>query len=155
MVREMNFKKFSKLMLGIILLCQLNACVLSSGLADKENLQLTKVEIDKDYELKMKRLYRSIDRNLKNNSFVYIGRESCPFCREFVPMLNELLLKSNNKVYYLDTESDSKNPRIQEFYQKFSIDGVPALLYFKKDGAYEILHEDDVLSEWINKMIEN
>ncbi len=23
-------------------------------------------------------------------------------------MLNELLLKSNNKVYYLDTESDSK-----------------------------------------------
>lgn len=168
MVREMNFKKFSKLMLGIILLCQLNACVLSSGLADKENLQLTKVEIDKDYELKMKRLYRSIvknytkvsagdiiDRNLKNNSFVYIGRESCPFCREFVPMLNELLLKSNNKVYYLDTESDSKNPRIQEFYQKFSIDGVPALLYFKKDGAYEILHEDDVLSEWINKMVEN
>ena len=154
MVREMNFKKFSKLMLGIILLCQLNACVLSSKLADKENLQLTKVEIDKDYELKMKRLYRSIvtnytkvsagniiDRNLKNNSFV--------------PMLNELLLKSNNKVYYLDTESDSKNPRIQEFYQKFSIDGVPALLYFKKDGGYEILHEDDVLSEWINKMIEN
>lgn len=74
---------------------------------------------------------------------------------QLVPMLNDLLLKSNNKVYYLDTESDSKDPRIQEFYQKFSIDGVPALFYFKKDGAYEMLHEDDVLSEWINKMIEN
>lgn len=72
-------------------------------------------------------------------------------------MLNEFLLKSDkdHKVYYLDTESDSEKTAIQEFYQKFSIDGVPTLFYIRKDGSYEVLNEDDILPEWIDRMIDN
>lgn len=170
MVCEMSFKKISKLILCVIVMSQLNACFLSLESTNKESSQLTKVEIDKEYEQKMKKLYHSLvknytkvsvedilDRNLKYNSFLYIGRESCPFCREFVPMLNEFLLKSDkdHEVYYLDTESDSEKTAIQEFYQKFSIDGVPTLFYIRKDGSYEVLNEDDILPEWIDRMIDN
>lgn len=72
-------------------------------------------------------------------------------------MLNEFLLKSDkdHEVYYLDTESDSEKTAIQEFYQKFSIDGVPTLFYIRKDGSYEVLNEDDILPEWIDRMIDN
>ena len=72
-------------------------------------------------------------------------------------MLNEFLLKSDkdHEVYYLDTESDSEKTAIQEFYQKFSIDWVPTLFYIRKDGSYEVLNEDDILPEWIDRMIDN
>ncbi len=42
----------------------------------------------------------------KETAIVYIGRESCPFCYELVPVLNEVALENEVTVYYVNTRTN-------------------------------------------------
>ena len=41
----------------------------------------------------------------KQIRFVYVGRETCPYCREFAPKLKEAAKSINARIYYIDTEN--------------------------------------------------
>ncbi len=74
------------------------------------------------------------DKIDKNKDFIlYIGRETCPECINFVPLLSEIAREENVKVLYLDSTNTDKSKDIKEFRDKYSITYVPSLLIYK-DG---------------------
>lgn len=163
--------KFKNLLLITATLCFISGCsqtidsnksVNSSN--NMENASLEKSS-DEKYDLKLTRMYREIikdfkrvtpteinNNQLESDSLLYFGRESCPFCKEFVPVLKEALdyYSPPFTVYYFDTENSQNNNEIQEIMKKYNVEGVPTSVYLKKDGSFEILNENETtLPEWI------
>ncbi|MGI6226268.1 MAG: thioredoxin family protein [Peptococcales bacterium] len=62
---------------------------------------------------------------------VIFSRKGCHVCQEVVPVLEELALNYQGKFgfYYVDVEEQ------KSLYQRFSLKGVPQILFFK-DGEY-------------------
>ncbi|WP_105202650.1 DUF6568 family protein [Streptococcus suis] len=71
---------------------------------------------------------------------LYIGRETCPYCRDFVPKLTEAVEQSRVTIYYLDSESDP-NGKIQQFRQSQGLTTVPSLTYYKSGKLSGILRK--------------
>ncbi|HEL2728987.1 TPA: thioredoxin [Streptococcus suis] len=71
---------------------------------------------------------------------LYIGRETCPYCRDFVPKLTEAVEQSHATIYYLDSESDP-NGKIQQFRQSQGLATVPSLTYYKSGKLSRILRK--------------
>ena len=65
--------------------------------------------------------------------YLYTGRETCPYCKEFAITLNQLSKQEEVHIYYLDSVSpyESSPPELKEFRDQFSIDTVPSFLIFK------------------------
>ncbi len=63
---------------------------------------------------------------------VIFSRKSCHVCQSVVPVLEDLQPKFEGKFcfYYVDVEEE------KALYQKFSLKGVPQILFFK-DGDYQ------------------
>lgn len=63
---------------------------------------------------------------------VIFSRKTCHVCKEVVPMLEDLQPKYEGKFgfYYVDVEED------KDLFQRFSLKGVPQILFFK-DGEYQ------------------
>ncbi|TGE39353.1 thioredoxin [Desulfosporosinus fructosivorans] len=63
---------------------------------------------------------------------VIFSRKSCHVCQGVVPVLEDLQPQFEGKFsfYYVDVEED------KALYQRFSLKGVPQILFFK-DGEYQ------------------
>lgn len=77
----------------------------------------SQVEAFKSIDLKT--LERKIDTN--DSLYVYIGRESCPYCRIFVPKLEQASTNTQTLIYYLDTENTSEDSLEIEFMKKMKL----------------------------------
>lgn len=80
---------------------------------------------------------------------VYIGRESCPFCRKFAKKLSGLASKITSTIYYVDSE-DFSDDGIRNFREKYNVRTVPGFIV-KKQGELEVrcdssLPEDEILT---------
>ena len=73
----------------------------------------------------------------KQIRFVYLGRETCPYCREFAPKLKEAAKSINTTIYYIDTEN--KTDELAKFAEQYHIDSIPTLLVFKDGQLQETL----------------
>lgn len=78
---------------------------------------------------------------------VIFARKTCHVCKEIVPLLEELQPKYEGKFgfYYLDSEEN------KELLQRFSLKGVPQILFFK-DGQYKAklagaIDEDEIIDK--------
>lgn len=69
--------------------------------------------------------------NEKDLAVVYIGRESCPFCRKFAKKLASLSDKILTTIYYVDSD-DYLDDNINEFRNKYSINTVPGFIVSKE-----------------------
>ncbi len=91
-------------------------------------------------------------------TIVYIGYDSCPWCNALVPVLNEVSIEKDMKVYYLDFMAESENnaEQLWEFvdaigaYGYLSLDdngdyaiSMPAVVYIQK-GEVVNYHEGTV-----------
>ena len=79
-------------------------------------------------------IQNQMDSQKKQIRFVYVGRETCPYCREFAPKLKEASRSSNATIYYIDTEN--KTDELAKFAEQYHIDSIPTLLVFK-DGQLQ------------------
>ena len=68
---------------------------------------------------------------------VYIGRETCPYCRKFAKKLGNLYNKLNTVIYYVNSEDFSDN-EISSFREKYHVVTVPGFIV-SKNGKYEII----------------
>ena len=80
----------------------------------------------------------------KQIRFVYVGRETCPYCREFAPKLKEASRSSNATIYYIDTEN--KMDELAKFAEQYHIDSIPTLLVFKDGQLQETLSNSSDIS---------
>ncbi len=92
---------------------------------------------------------------------LYTGRETCPWCVEFVEILSIIQQEKNLHIYYLDSEDSDVNESLSEFRQLYSIEYVPSLIYFKngenKTIEFDItspLFDKDVLIARLESIIE-
>ena len=76
--------------------------------------------------------------------FVYVGRETCPYCREFAPKLKEAAKSINATIYYIDTEN--KTDELAKFAEQYHIDSIPTLLVFKDGQLQETLSNSSDIS---------
>lgn len=61
---------------------------------------------------------------------VYIGRETCPYCRKFAKKLSRLASQMNTKIYYVDS-SNPLDAEINDFREKYDIVTVPGFVVSK------------------------
>lgn len=87
----------------------------------KENIKSFKVVESKDAD----KLLES-----ENLSVVYIGRETCPFCRKFAKKLSSLTNKINTDIYYVDSDNLSDN-EVKSFREKYNVLTVPGFIVSK------------------------
>ncbi|MDU5109378.1 MAG: thioredoxin domain-containing protein [Clostridium sp.] len=86
-------------------------------------------------------------------SVVYIGRETCPFCRKFAKKLSGLTDKINTTIYYVDSQ-DSSDDNLKTFRSKYNIVTVPGFIV-RKNNEVEVrcdssTPEDEIL-DMLNK----
>lgn len=86
----------------------------------------------------------------KDQDFIlYIGRETCPDCRDFAPILSEVAKDNDLEVLYLDSTDTEKTKNLKDFRDKYNILYVPSLLISKDGNLYtpEIPESKDELEE--------
>ena len=80
---------------------------------------------------------------------VYIGRETCPYCRKFAKKLGNLYNKLNTTIHYINSDNFSDN-EISSFREKYHIVTVPGFIV-SKNGEWETrcdssMSEDEILT---------
>ena len=63
---------------------------------------------------------------------VYIGRETCPYCRKFVRKLASLLDDIDVPIYYVVSDN-SADSNIESFREKYNIATVPGFIVSKDE----------------------
>lgn len=85
----------------------------------------------------------------KNPFFVYFGRETCPYCRNFVAELNKSQQTTNKTIYYLDTENSDGNRYIKEIRKELGVEYIPMLLLMKDEKIFKFDSERDSLQDFL------
>lgn len=73
--------------------------------------------------------------NNEAGSVVFVGRETCPYCRLFVPKLNEAAKSLDREVFFVHSEHPDYTQEIAEFRSSYNVPTVPGLLYSATDGV--------------------
>ena len=134
--------KFSTLAKNIIAVCLMILLIAPPLFISKNNswiyrtteyVQATRYFVELDNS-RIQEDMKDLKRQLR---FVYVGRETCPFCREFAPKLKEASRSINATIYYIDTEN--KTDELAKFAEQYHIDSIPTLLVFKDGQLQETL----------------
>ncbi|HJF18921.1 MAG TPA: thioredoxin family protein [Enterococcus columbae] len=65
-----------------------------------------------------------------NDEYIYIGRETCYYCRQFSPVIKEFNLMINQQLKYYNTDSDTFGEEDAEFiFNEIGIPGTPTILH--------------------------
>ncbi|KAJ84722.1 thioredoxin domain-containing protein [Enterococcus faecalis] len=109
-----------------------------------------------NYEEKVKQFYKISATEVLNtkklqSKFLYIGRKSCPYCRKFVTLLEQIKQELKIDVFYLNSEDKSELEQLKKVGEKFDINTVPTLLFISKDGKCKkyIGENKEDLKEWV------
>ena len=104
-----------------------------------------------DVSLFTKILSEEADKLLFNEDLavIYIGRETCPYCRKFAKKLSGLVGKINTTIYYVDSNNLSDS-ELSSFREKYNIVTVPGFIV-GKNGEIQVrcdssTPEDEVLA---------
>ncbi|CAM4497642.1 MAG: thiol reductase thioredoxin [Paenibacillus macerans] len=68
--------------------------------------------------------------------YIYIGRPSCYYCREFSPVLKDFSLLISQPIYYYNLDGGDWGPEIGQFLvDHIDFQGTPTLAYIKEGKA--------------------
>ena len=134
--------KFSTLAKNIIAVCLMILLIAPPLFISKNNSWIYRtteyVQATRHFvELDNSRIQEDMKDLKRQLRFVYVGRETCPFCREFAPKLKEASRSINATIYYIDTEN--KTDKLAKFAEQYHIDSIPTLLVFKDGQLQETL----------------
>lgn len=80
-------------------------------------------------------------------NIVFVGRETCPFCCQFIPRLHQVAQDQDLTINFLHSQHPDYLEAISDFREKYEVPTVPALLYSddSTDGVKSI--SDSSMSE--------
>ena len=142
-------KKFSKVTKAVIMFCLVALLIAPPLFIFKNNSWMYRTS---EYvrttghfiELDNSRIQENMKELKRQIRFVYVGRETCPYCREFAPKLKEAAKSINAIIYYIDTEN--KTDELAKFAEQYHIDSIPTLLVFKDGQLQETLSNSSYIS---------
>lgn len=70
--------------------------------------------------------------------YLYLGRETCVWCRMIAPHYQKAFDNAHTDLYYLDSTDSKENPPLQKFRDNLGLDTVPQLIAFSK-GNHQVL----------------
>ena len=82
---------------------------------------------------------------------VYIGRETCPYCRKFAKKLGNLYNTLNTTIYYVNS-ADSSDNDISSLREKYHVVTVPGFIV-SKNGKCETRCDSSMSEDEIINMI--
>ena len=134
--------KFSTLAKNIIAVCLMTLLIAPPLFIFKNNSWIYRtteyVQATRHFvELDNSRIQEDMKDLKRQLRFVYVGRETCPYCREFAPKLKQAAKETNSTIYYIDTEN--KTDELAKFAEQYHIDSIPTLLVFKDGQLQETL----------------
>ena len=151
--------KFSTLTKNIIAVCLMILLIAPPLFISKNNswiyrtteyVQTTRHFVELDNE-RIQENMKDLKRQLR---FVYVGRETCPYCREFAPKLKQAAGSINATIYYIDTEN--KTEELAKFAEQYQIDSIPTLLVFKDGQLQESLtNSSDINLNYLKEFLKN
>lgn len=76
----------------------------------------------------------------KEDFVLYLGRETCPYCVDVMPILNKSVKKYGINMLYIDTTNTEEREDLKSFRNKHEIIYVPNLMIFKNgDLSFPII----------------
>lgn len=69
--------------------------------------------------------------NENENFFLYLGRNNCPDCQEFVPKLYNLAISKKLNIYYVDT-INSKDDELIKLRKELGVATVPSFYFISQ-----------------------
>ncbi|MCL2676908.1 MAG: hypothetical protein FWE43_04785 [Streptococcaceae bacterium] len=76
--------------------------------------------------------------NLEDDTYIFFGRATCPYCRKFVKEIPSI----EQDIFYIDTENTDLNIELQAVRDQFDVKTVPTFIKRKSDGSYNKLNRD-------------
>jgi predicted bacteriocin transport accessory protein len=90
----------------------------------------------------------------KEGNIVYIGRETCPYCRRFVKTLSPLAEEYNLTVHYVHAQHPEYEEQVDELRDKYDVPTVPGLLYSSESAGIVVKCDSSLEPEEILEIIE-
>ncbi|MCL1934781.1 MAG: thioredoxin family protein [Defluviitaleaceae bacterium] len=86
------------------------------------------------------------------DGFVYFGRDTCPICYRFFPILEEIVNVEQIEVFYFDTDYFRENElltreELQELFKNYEITHVPIIIRLVDGILYESFTPPSYISE--------
>lgn len=153
-------KKFAPILLILII----GSLWLYMKESKEENIHITEnseeFKEEADYNKEIKKFIQVtatevLDNKVEKPYYLYIGRKTCPYCREFVKQLSDIKNKTKYTIYYLDSENVKTDKKIQMVGHKFDISGIPCLLKVYTNGETDKYNgsSERELEEWLLKLL--
>ena len=126
----MNGKVNKYFMIAIVILIIICVFPVIAGLS---------MERDYIYEIKTVEELEAIKYGV-----VYFGRDACPTCAKFAPLLFMVANETRSPVYHFDTDHFRKNnicseETLQMIFKKYNVDGVPIVISIKDGEFYRVV----------------
>lgn len=83
----------------------------------------------------------------KEDRLIYMGATYCPYCRKFIPLLDEVAKKEGWTLYYMDAEAQGEE--FDQFAEGLKVEYIPAILLVKEGKviAYDTTHFTEPFSK--------
>lgn len=90
----------------------------------------------------------------KDGNIVYIGRETCPYCRKFVDKLSLLAEEHDLEVNYVHSQNPEYADEVDELREKYDVPTVPGLLYSSESAGFVVKCDSSLKPEEILEIVE-
>lgn len=90
----------------------------------------------------------------KEDHIVYIGRETCPYCRKFVRKLSPLATEKDLQINYVHARHPEYEEQVNELREKYDVPTVPGLLYSSEAAGILVKCDSSMTEEEILEMVE-
>lgn len=72
----------------------------------------------------------------KAGNILFIGRETCPFCRRFANKLSKVAKEQQLKVYFLHSRHSQHEAQTQALRDTYGVPTVPGFIYSDASGVH-------------------
>lgn len=85
---------------------------------------------------------------------IYIGRETCPYCRKFVRKLSPLAKEHDLTINYVHSQHPKYKEQVDELREKYDVPTVPGLLYSSETAGLVVKCDSSLTPEEILEIVE-